>query len=230
MYHPSVHWQQLEGNIGAPTVEFFDDFIQRPDISETADAAAWLMTVIDGGAAGAESITIRDNVAGGVLRSTANAADNDGLSFQLNGTSFKVAADSRMVFAARMAVVDVSETDWFVGLAAADTAILSGVTESIGFRCPDSTGDIDYVVENASTETTADTGSDVADATMLTLSFEVIGNSMVKFYVNGVFKSKVTTNIPDGDDLTVTFEFRNDGAAANSLDMDYIYVASNYRE
>ena len=243
-FDPYSHYQGLEGNQIDPAVVFFDDFItggyaqdaalaNESDpggkFSPVADRGEWLVTLIDGGGDAGEVIAIRDNVTGGVLRLTANDADNDGISIQLNGSAFKVADGSRMLFAIRVAVVDISETDWFVGLAAPDTAILSGVTESIGFRCPDSTGDIDYVVENASTETTGDTGSDLADATFVELAFEVIGNSRVKFFVDGVFKAAVSTNIPDTDDLSPVIEVRNDGAVAQSIDVDWIYVRQENR-
>ena len=119
---------------------------------------------------------------------------------------------------------DVSEFDWFVGLAITDTTPLAGMTDAIGFRCDDSTGDIDYLAEKDSSETTADSTKDLADATFVTLRFEVIGNTRVNYYVDGNRVASITTNIPDDEALTPTIEIRNDGAAANTMTVDYVYV------
>ena len=223
-------------------VIYFDDFIEggyaadaaladesdpSGKFSTTANRSPWLVTLIDGGSDAGEVIAISDDEHGGVLTLTANDADDDGISLQLNGEAFGLKAGRTLIFEARVKITDVSETDWFVGLATSDTAILSGVTDSIGFRCPDSTGDIDYVCEAASTETTADTTKDLTDATYVTLRFEVNGRTSVKFYVDGAFIYKSTTNIPATTaGLTPTLEVRNDGAVAQTLEVDYVLVAA----
>lgn len=221
----------LPGTSVAPDVEYFDDFFaayQTGDnvgkFSRTANQGEWLMT----DDADATAI-IKDDEPGGVLELKTNSNANDFCSCQHNGEAWKVADGKDIYFEIRMKVSDSDDTQWFVGLATTDVTgatlgpILDGTTESIGFRQDADTGqDIDYVCEDASTETTADTGIDVADDTFVTLAFHVIGNKRVKFFVNGSEKASVTTNIPDGDAVTLTMEVHSP-TASSTLEVDYIY-------
>ena len=177
------------------------------------------------------TVVIADDEPGGVLTITTNSNANDFASCQLNGEAFKVAAGKDIIFEIRVKFADTDDTRWFVGLATTDVTgttigpVLDGVTESIGFRQNTDTGvDIYYLCEDASTETTADTGVDVSDDTFVTLGFHVISNERVKFYVNGAEKANVTTNIPDTDAVTLTMEVHSP-TASSTMEVDYIYCA-----
>lgn len=229
----------LPGDSVAPDIEFFDDFVSTsycPDaaltnesdpaakFSEVADRGDWLVT-----RDAAPTIVVADDEPGGLLLITTGSSANDFVSCQLNGESFKVAADKDIYFEIRMKLDDANDTQWFVGLATTDTTgstngpILDGTTESIGFRQATDTGvDIYYICEDAATETTADTGEDVADNTYVTLAFHVISNTRVKFFVNGNEKASVATNIPTGDAVTLTMEVHSP-TASSTLEVDYIY-------
>ena len=220
---------------------FFDDFIDgrgftanndaigsaQGKYSELANMGTWLATVVDGGTDSGEILVTSDDEPGGVVTMTTNDADDDLLSLQMNGEAWKVAEFKDIWFVCRFKITDVSECDWFVGLATTDTAVVAGTTESIGFRCDDSTGDIDYIVEDASTETTADTGVNLSDGTFVKVGFHVQSNDVVEFMIDDVIKARVTdmSNLPEGDAVTLTMEIRNDGAAANTLEVDYIGCA-----
>lgn len=237
-FDPFAHAFSLEGTPIAPPVVFFRDFLtagyvvnatESAMFSETANRGEWLVTVTDTGGDNGEVIRIADAEPGGVLRLTTNDADDDLLGLQLNGEAFAITNDKPITFAIRMKGTDVSEFDWFVGLAGTDTSILAGTNDSIGFRCPDSTGDIDALTEDDTTETVTDTTSDLADDTFVTLAFQLSVSTdntrWCKFYVDSVIKATHKTNIPDAATaLTPTIEFRNDGAAANTLEIDWIYV------
>ena len=235
-YTPSLPPTLMEGQPLNMPVVFFDDFLTagytvndaadaQAKFSETANASAWLLTVIDGGTDNGESIVISDDEPGGVLAITTNDADNDACELQLNGEAFKVQSGKDLIFEARFKLNDVDTADWFLGLATTDTTVLAGTTESLGFRCPDGTGDIDYVCEDNSTETTGDTGIDLADDTFVTVRLEVRSNERVKFFVNGALVGTSTTNIPDGDAVTPTMCVRNASGAASTLEVDYFFVA-----
>jgi len=229
-----------EDGLVANRFVYFDDFIEggyNPEdssgkFSETAGDSPWLVLKVDAATDNNEVIAISDTAVGGVLTLTTTNADNDGLSLQLEGNSFAVTANKNITYECRFRVTNVEECDWFVGLATTDvtgtTPVLAGVNDSIGFRCPDSTGDIDYVVEDDTSETTADSTKDLANATFVVVRFEVKGTTSVQFWIDGVAIATVTTNLPDTDAmLTPTLEIRNDGAAANTIEIDYLLVAQD---
>jgi hypothetical protein len=229
----------IRGPGDAPPIVFWDDFIgncgyvagqgtqasAQGKFSELENFGDWHVTP----AAGTELIVPLDNAPGGIIRITNSAADNDVLNAQMNGEAWTLDADKELVFEIRMSIADVSEADWLVGLAIEDVGILNtatdyGTTEFIGFACADSTGDIDAVTVTGTSETITDTGSDLADATMVRLGFNATSDRVL-FYVDGVLKAKHTTDI-SGDNLTLTMEFRNDGTVADvTTDIDYIYCS-----
>ena len=207
---------------------YFEDFIACGGVgsivSETENQAPWLATLVDGGSANAEVLKIADDQPGGVFVCTTNPAANDLNNLQLNGEMFKLASGKNLWFETKIKIVDVDKTDWFIGLAITDTTILAGTTDSIGFRCPDHTGDIDYVCEKDSTETAADTGANLSDNTWVRLGFKFDGINRVTFFVDGVPKAIVSTNIPDDEALTPSFEVRTSEASAHTMYVDYIKI------
>ena len=221
---------------------FFDDFFTGGYVTTdtgpgkfvaTANAGEWLVTFTTAATtATVELITIADAEVGGVLSITTGTTDNDFVSMQLNGEAFAVTANKRIDFEARFKITDVSETDWFIGLATTDVTgtspILAGVNDSIGFQCPDSTGDIDYVLEDDTTDSGADTTKNLTDDTFVVVRFEVNGTGSTSFYVDGAHIATTTTGQVDaGAALTPTIEIRNDGAAVQTIEVDYIMVAQD---
>jgi hypothetical protein len=58
------------------------------------------------------------------------------------------------------------------------------------------------------------------------LGFYYDGASAIQYSVNGsVLGTSVTTNLPDDEDLTVTFAIQNGEAVAKTMTVDYIFVA-----
>ena len=215
---------------------FFDDFIDgwgfegndadnTGKFSETANLGQWLVTLVDGGSDNGEVIACADDAAGGYLTMTTNAADDDSIEMQMNGEAWKLATGKTLVFEVRRKGADVSEFDWFVGLSITDTTVMTAASDRIGFECPDSTGDIDAISEKDGSQTTTDSAQDLADDTFVTLRFEAEGTGKVRYYVDGSLVATHTTNIPENEALTPTICVRNDGAAANTMNLDYIFVA-----
>jgi hypothetical protein len=200
--------------------------------SQVADCGEWLVTVIDGGTDNGEVIKIADGseiaFTGGWLYLKNNDADNDAIEIQLNGERCKVSETSLIRFEARILLDDVSEIDWMVGMCTTDTDVLGGCNDGVYFRCPDSTGDIDAVVEDDTTEVVTDTGEDVADDTPVVLTIEIDGcgsTGTARFYVDGTLVRTQRGGLPDsGTWLTETWAQRNDGAVAQIAGIDYIYA------
>ena len=235
-YLPPV---SVDGDSLHMPIVLFDDFIDgrshtpnnasiasgQGKFSELANLGDWLVTLVDGGGDNGEVIVVADDGVGGLLTLTTNDADNDSIEMQMNGEAWQLASGKDVVFEVRMKGTDVSEFDWFVGLAITDTTTMTASSDRIGFECPDSTGDIDAISEKDSTQTTTDSGKDLTDNTFVVLRFETSGTGTVRYYVNGALVAKHTTNIPEDEALTPTICIRNDGAAANTMTLDYILVA-----
>jgi len=116
---------------------FHDDFIGA-NWSETADAAIWNETLV---AQAATGLTILDGTddaedeAGGVLKITTEATVNDGENLQVNGESFHLDGSYPLYFETRINVADVSNLEYFIGIAQTDAEIISGgIQNRVGFE------------------------------------------------------------------------------------------------
>lgn len=221
-------------------IVYFDDFITGgfardlalsnesdpggSKFSQVADVGEWLVTVTDTDGDDTYNVACADNAVGGwlVITNSNNAADK--IEMQINGEAFQAEAGKTLTFRTRIKLADADKQDWFIGLAITDTDIIGGVAERIGFECPDATADIDAVTEAGSTQTTTDTGVNLADDTFVELGFDVLGTGQVKFYVNGMLKATHTTNITT-DILTPSLFVANSDAALDTMTIDYILAA-----
>lgn len=243
---------------------FFEDFIDTygcldlalanesdpaATFSEVADRGKWLVTIVDSGGGDAETVMGRP-VDGGTNASAQGGwaefrtcnANNDALTAQLNGESFKLAYGKKLWFETQLLIEDVSETELFIGLADTGTDLYGaagvGVSNHVGFIC-DGDGNIDCSVDEAATQSKSDTLSDFVDGSMATLAtanvvhklgFYWDGAGTVKFYVDGVHKGTKTDNgatilIPDGTCLSPGFTILTQGNTDEAIFIDYIYVA-----
>lgn len=203
--------------------------------SETADKADWLLTVIDGGSDEGEVCNVTDDAPGGWLTLTTNDAAADACQLQLNGEAFKLAVGKPLFFKAKIILGDISETDFFIGLAVTDTTILAGVTDRVGFEL-NHDGNLDFLTEQNSTENSADTTVNVADGTIATESTKAVtvgfywdGVDTLTPYVDDVAYAAMTDNgstilVPDDETLTPTIAMLVPGAAAESAYIDVIDI------
>ena len=156
---------------------------------------------------------------------TNDDADNDADFFNLKGESFKFVAGKKTFFKARFKVSDATQSDFVVGLQITDTTPLA-VSDGVYFMKDDGDASLDLHVEKNGSDTTASAISTVADDTFLIAGFYYDGKSAIKYYVDDVhLGTSVTTNLPDDEELTVSFGIQNGAAAAKTMTVDYMFVS-----
>jgi hypothetical protein len=197
---------------------YFNDF----DAYATAD---WTVTETQAGATQALA-----NVDGGVLLLTNSAADNDLNALQKVGESFKFEAGKKLFFKARFAVSDATESDFIIGLQITDSTPLA-VTDGVYFRKDDGDADLDFVVVKDSTASTATAIATVANNTYLTVGFYYNGVNEIIYAASTnnnnptILGKLAVTNLPDDEELTISFGIQNGEAVAKTMSIDYIFVS-----
>jgi hypothetical protein len=213
----NVGEDSLFAQLGQPAATLFHTYFEDFDYYT---AANWTVTETQAGAT--QALADGD---GGLLLLTNTAADNDLVSLQKVGESFRFAAGKKLFFEARFKVSDATQSDVVIGLQITDTTPLD-VTDGVFFIKADGAATVNFLVEKNNTATTASSVATMANDTFIRLGFYYDGVSAVQYFVNGANAgSSVTTNLPDDEDLTVTFAIQNGEAVAKTMTVDYIYVA-----
>jgi len=213
----NVGEQSLFAELGQPAATNFHTYFEDFDYYTAGD---WTVTETDAGAT--QALTDGD---GGLLLITNTAADNDLVSLQKKGESFRFATGKALFFEARFKVSDATQSDVVIGLQITDTTPLD-VTDGVFFIKADGAATVDFLVEKNNTATTASAIATMANDTFIRLGFYYDGASAVQYFVNGTYTgSSVTTNLPDDEDMTVTIAIQNGEAVAKTMTVDYIYVA-----
>lgn len=195
---------------------YFEDF-------DYFTAGDWTITTVEAGASAAtEALTDAD---GGVLLITNDSADDDSDFFNKVGESFKFESGKKLWFKARFKVSDATQSDFVMGLQITDTTPLD-VSDGVFFQKDDGDASLDFHVEKNGTATSASAVATVADDTYLTVGFYYDGDSSIKYYINDVHTgTSVTTNLPDDEELTISFGIQNGAAASKTMSVDYILAA-----
>ena len=212
-----------------PTVGyvFFEDFMNWKGAAiETTNMAGW--TVTQGDSSGAVSIS--DTAQGGVLLiDSADTDTGDGVNLQYTeGTlPFIPVAGQDIWFECRLAVDEFDNCEFFAGLSAVDTTIITGSdmtsANHIGFECLTDDGVLLFGAEKAGTEATPVASNTLAEDTYVRLGFHVNGVTDVTHYVNGVkiATSILTANIPIVG-LTPSFVCQSGGAEDPIVHLDWV--------
>lgn len=195
---------------------FFDDF-------DKYVAADWTITTTEaGGGSATEALA---NVDHGVLLITNDDGAADADFFQKPGESFKFQSGYRTWFAVRFKTSDATQSNLVFGLQITDTTPLA-VSDGVFFRKDDGDALIDFVVAKGSVATTAIGVGVLVSDTWTILGFYFDGASTLVPYVDGVKGAPVAiTNLPDTEELTISFGIGNGEAVAKTLSMDYVYAA-----
>lgn len=193
---------------------YFDDF-------DRFAAAEWTITTTEAGASSATEALANED--GGVLLVTNDSADNDADFFQKVGESFKFEAGKPLAFAARWKIDDATQSDVVMGLQITDTTPLA-VSDGVYFLKSDDAAALSLLVTKNGTSTTVACGNITAE--YVETAFFYDGKSEIGVWVNNV---KVGTagvaNLPDDEELTISFGVQNGSAAARALSVDYIMAA-----
>ena len=181
----------------------------------------WTITTTEAGTGSAtEAVT---SGAGGQLLIT-NAAGDDDLDFlQLKGEAFLIDGDKRAMFEARFKCNDVDQSDIVMGLGITDTSPLD-TTDGIFFLSADGDAGLDFLIEKDNSATTTEDVATLADDTFITVTWYVDPNASLVYYsINHAEPVGVAnTNLPDDEELTVSFGIQNGEASAQTLTIDYI--------
>jgi len=112
-----------------------------------------------------------------------------------------------------------------MGLHITDTSPLD-VTDGIYFIKADGAATIDLAVEKNNTATTASSIATMVNDTFITLSWFIDPDtSSVHYSVNNAEPLTLAdTNLPNDEDLTISFGIQNGEAAAKTMTVDYINV------
>jgi hypothetical protein len=204
-------------DLSMPVPTLFHTYFEDFDYYTAGD---WTVTETQAGAT--QALTDGD---GGLLLITNTAADDDLVSLQKVGESFRFASGKKLFFEARFKVSDATQSDFVVGLQITDTTPLD-VSDGVFFIKADGSTSVSLVVEKNGTATTTASVATAANDTFIRLGFYYDGASAIEYFVNGVTRgTSVTTNLVDDEDLTPTFAIQNGEAVAKTMTMDYIFVA-----
>ena len=195
---------------------YFNDFM-------TYNSGDWTITTAEDGTGSAtEAMT---SGAGGQFLITNAAGDNDHDFFNLKGESFKLSSSKRAYFSARFKVSDATQSDFVMGLQITDTSPLA-VSDGVFFIKDDGDTNLDFIVEKDSTSTDTTAIHTMADDTFVTVAWYIDPiSSLVYYSVNNAEPvGVVNTNLPDDEELTVSFGIQNGAAAAKTMTIDYVTV------
>lgn len=169
----------------------------------------------------------------GVLLITNAASDDDANFLQLRqlasgqvAENWKFTAGKSLYFGMRFKVSDATQSDFVMGLQITDTTPLA-VSDGIYFRKDDGDANIDFIVIKDSTSTGSLTAAATAAAdTYMVLEFFYDGSSdFITAYKDGVVIGSVDLdNVPDDEELCISFGIQNGAAAAKTMTIDWIRV------
>ncbi len=175
----------------------------------------------------------------GILVVTNAGADNDVNSLQARDVAsgqvaehWKWISGKRLYFGCRFKISDATESDLFIGLHL--TATVPATTppvDGIYFRKDDGDTHIDCIVRKDDTETGSLTNvAQMVSDTYTVLEFYYDGKTLanggqIQFFKDGAPNAAVPlTNVPDDEEMAISFAHQNGAAAAKVLSLDWIRV------
>ena len=190
----------------------------------TYNSGDWTVTTTEAGTGSAsEAVT---SSAGGALLLTNAAGDNDLDFLQLKGEGFKLSTSKKAYFSARFKVNDVDQSDFVMGLGITDTTPLD-TTDGVFFISADGDAGLDFLVEKDNSATTTEDVATMADDTFITTTWFIDPDASKVYYsINNAKPVGVAiTNLPDDEELTVSFGIQNGEASAQTMTIDYVVAA-----
>lgn len=191
-------------------------------IASADTPAGFTTTLVEAGAG--ETTVAGATVTGGGLLITTDAADNDGANIQGAGEPFSLVAGNIVYFRCLLESSEETQNDFFAGLAITDTTLLGGVTDGVYFEKVDGGTGISFVVEKDSTETQADSLGTMAVTTEFDLEFYWDGSTLEAFINGASVATPALTNLPDDEELTLSFHGLTGEAVAHTFTLHKCYA------
>ena len=190
----------------------------------TYNSGDWTITTTEAGT-GSASEAVTSSACGALLLTNA-AGDNDLDFLQLKGEGFKLSTSKKAYFSARFKVNDVDQSDFVMGLGITDTTPLD-TTDGVFFISADGDAGLDFLVEKDNSATTTEDVATMADDTFITTTWFIDPDASKVYYsINNAKPVGVAiTNLPDDEELTVSFGIQNGEASAQTMTIDYVVAA-----
>lgn len=200
---------------------YFNDFI-----SFTADD--WVITTVEGGGGNASEV-ISNSLYGQLVITNDDAAPDADWFQYAGGTGAVVEQFSfgaeRVWFKTRFKVSDATQSNIVFGLQITDTSPMA-VSDGVYFRKDDGDAFLDLVVVKNSTETVLTAIATLVADTFVEVAFFYDPLVGVTAFVDNVNKGTAAlTNLPNDENLAVSFGIGNGEAAAKVLTVDYVLAA-----
>jgi hypothetical protein len=209
---------------GEGVAKYVTSFTSLPADDQTTDPTEFVFTTVE---VGGTSTAVLADVAGGALLITCAGNEDDGVSLQLgnanSGEWLDLSLKHPTYFGVQFQINDVDQTDVFFGAAVTDTAILGGVTDSIGFRSVDESAVLYFLLEQDSVESTTAVAT-MTDAADIVAEFLYLDGN-VEVFINGVSVLTVAdtdTNFPNDELMRLSLEFLSGEATANTCTVKWL--------
>ena len=177
------------------------------------------------------------NLDGGILVITNGTSDNDKNALQWSGVTngstvetFKWEAGKSMWMKARLKLLEVTETDLFIGLYTTNTDPVAGRVDGLYFSTPAGSTPRRFNATKNSTSSTVSAAT-LTDDTYFTCGFwwdANLGQLTVYYNDNPVGTLLTTSNFPDNEEVSISFAVQNgQGSTASVLSLDYLMISKD---
>ena len=218
---PALSGNSFNRVAGQPIIDrvfLGSDFLHGPVASTTDDAAVFDLVGTSAG------LTLADDEVNGVGTLASNSTNPAFLI--LNGEPISLRTDNTIQADFRVNLTDADGMSFFAGLSITAANPITASSDFIGFYTTDGTIRI-ACGKNATAPGTGDTnasaGVSFADDTWVKLTFVVHGTEAVDFYVDGSHVGRITSGLPNDENLTLEVGCVGSG---ETVDIDYALVES----
>jgi len=194
------------------------EFKNKYDIDSTN---SWKQTAVGSGTA-----LVCIDGRGGRAKATNGATDNNYYFYESLYEIAKLHSGKHLHIRGTIEIADVDQADWFWGICSrlASGNLFDNRVDSVGFYGTDGSANINAECRKSGTATPATALDTLTDATEMILGIHIKGVTEAYFYTEDEdgYRSLVRTNLPDDEEMCVSFGCRNGQAVANSLTVGQI--------
>jgi hypothetical protein len=193
--------------------QYFDDF-------DSYFSSEWDVSFV-----GAASEILSFNEDGGSIGLITDA-NNDDLVFLLKSPeSFLIEVGKKTIFRCRFKIDDFVLAEFMAGLQKNDGVSMS-TTDGIYFYKLHEGLQFDFEVKKNNVATSVDDFASAADNEYIEMAFVYNGVDKVFYYVNNeIIGSLGVENLPDDEELAITFGVQNKANQAETMLIDYVFAA-----